>query len=153
MQWMSCSSSLCDLAPQHHLFTLSSLFVPGVTALGCAILWSLESGVVLAQEDVYQVEYDGASKRNPGRAGAGALLRHPDGSVVCELKEGLGIATNNVAEYRAFILGLRGALTRGIYRVRVQGDSKLVCEQVGACLSFPFPLLIDHVFLALSFRV
>lgn len=81
-------------------------------------------------EDVYQVEYDGASKRNPGRAGAGALVRHPDGSVVCELKEGLGIATNNVAEYRAFILGLRGALTRGIYRVRVQGDSKLVCEQV-----------------------
>lgn len=79
---MSCSSSLCDLAPQHHLFTLSSLFVPGVIALGCAILWSLESGVVLAQEDVYQVEYDGASKRNPGRAGAGALVRHPDGSVV-----------------------------------------------------------------------
>lgn len=209
MQWMSCSSSLCDLAPQHHLFTLSSLFVPGVIALGFAILWSLESGVVLAQEDVYQVEYDGASKRNPGRAGAGALVRHPDGSVVskfflslstinkiwqqrrekggvcqgilwpmhavffsvmgsfchpthhcsfvctqvCELKEGLGIATNNVAEYRAFILGLRGALTRGIYRVRVQGDSKLVCEQVGACLSFPFPLLIDHVFLALPFRV
>jgi hypothetical protein len=37
---------------------------------------------VLAQEDVYQVEYDGASKRNPGRAGAGALVRHPDGSVV-----------------------------------------------------------------------
>lgn len=49
---------------------------------------------------------------------------------VCELREGLGSTTNNVAEYRAFILGLRGALDRGIYRVRVQGDSKLVCEQV-----------------------
>lgn len=34
------------------------------------------------QDDVYQVEYDGASKSNPGPAGAGALLRHPDGSVV-----------------------------------------------------------------------
>lgn len=51
-------------------------------------------------------------------------------SQVCELREGIGCATNNVAEYRAFILGLRGALDRGIYRVRVQGDSKLVCEQV-----------------------
>ncbi|XP_024400428.1 uncharacterized protein [Physcomitrium patens] len=80
--------------------------------------------------DVYQVEYDGASKKNPGPAGAGALVRRPDGSVVCELREGIGSATNNVAEYRAFILGLKGALDRGIYRVRVQGDSKLVCEQV-----------------------
>lgn len=81
-------------------------------------------------DDVYQVEYDGASKSNPGPAGAGALVRRPDGSVVCELREGIGSATNNVAEYRAFILGLKGALDRGIYRVRVQGDSKLVCEQV-----------------------
>lgn len=81
-------------------------------------------------DDVYQVEYDGASKSNPGPAGAGALVRRPDGSVVCELREGIGSATNNVAEYRAFILGLKGALDRGIYRVRVQGDSKLVSEQV-----------------------
>ena len=56
---------------------------------------------------------------------------------VCQLREGIGSATNNVAEYRAFILGLRGALERGIYRFRVQGDSKLVCEQVRtAFLSF-----------------
>jgi len=89
-----------------------------------------ETYIPATQDDVYQVEYDGASKSNPGPAGAGALLRHPDGSVVCELREGLGTTTNNVAEYRAFILGLRGALDRGIYRVRVQGDSKLVCEQV-----------------------
>ncbi|XP_024373500.1 uncharacterized protein [Physcomitrium patens] len=81
-------------------------------------------------DDVYQIEYDGASKGNPGPAGAGALVRGPDGSVFCELREGLGSVTNNVAEYRAFILGLKGALDRGIYRVRVQGDSKLVCQQV-----------------------
>jgi hypothetical protein len=94
---MSCSFSLCDLAPQHHLFTLSSLFVPGVIALGRAILWSLESGVVLAQEDVYQVEYDGASKRNPGRAGAGALVRHPDGSVVSKFFLSLSTIKKNMA--------------------------------------------------------
>jgi len=82
------------------------------------------------QEEVYQIEYDGASKRNPGPAGAGALVRAPNGSVVCELREGLGVTTNNVAEYRALILGLCGALERGIYRVRVQGDSNLVCQQI-----------------------
>jgi ribonuclease HI len=81
-------------------------------------------------DDVYTIEYDGAAKGNPGPAGAGALVRHPDGTVVCELREGLGSATNNVAEYRAMLLGLKGALERGIYRVRVQGDSKLVCEQI-----------------------
>lgn len=47
----------------------------------------LESAVLLRfscfwQGDVYQVEYDGASKKNPGPAGAGALVRRPDGSVV-----------------------------------------------------------------------
>lgn len=42
----------------------------------------------------------------------------------------MGVATNNVAEYRAFILGLRFALEKGFTSVRVRGDSKLVCMQV-----------------------
>ncbi|THG22678.1 hypothetical protein TEA_011545 [Camellia sinensis var. sinensis] len=63
---------------------------------------------------------------NPGLAGAGAMLRADDGSMVCRLREGVGIATNNVAEYRAVILGLRYALKKGFKHVRVQGDSKLV---------------------------
>lgn len=63
---------------------------------------------------------------------------------MCELREGLGSATNNVAEYRALILGLKGALERGMYRVRAQGDSKLVCEQV---CSDPFnPILLSSLF-------
>jgi hypothetical protein len=57
---------------------------------------------------------------------------------VCELREGLGVTTNNVAEYRALILGLCGALERGIYRVRVQGDSNLVCQQVPTRVFFYF---------------
>ncbi|KAI8017705.1 Uncharacterized protein Mb2253c [Camellia lanceoleosa] len=76
------------------------------------------------------IEFDGASKGNPGLAGAGAMLRADDGSMVCRLREGVGIATNNVAEYRAVILGLRYALKKGFKHVRVQGDSKLVCMQV-----------------------
>nr|XP_043606209.1 uncharacterized protein LOC122578332 isoform X2 [Erigeron canadensis] len=76
------------------------------------------------------LEFDGASKGNPGQAGAGAVLRTEDGSVICRLREGLGVATNNVAEYRAFILGLRYALSKGFTSIRVLGDSKLVCMQV-----------------------
>ncbi|XP_024994803.1 uncharacterized protein LOC112528110 isoform X3 [Cynara cardunculus var. scolymus] len=76
------------------------------------------------------LEFDGASKGNPGQAGAGAVLRTDDGNVICRLREGLGIATNNVAEYRAIILGLRCALSKGFTSIRVIGDSKLVCMQV-----------------------
>lgn len=76
------------------------------------------------------LEFDGASKGNPGQAGAGAVLRAVNGSLICKLREGLGIATNNVAEYRAMILGLRNALQRGCKDIQVQGDSKLVCMQV-----------------------
>ncbi|XP_076943469.1 uncharacterized protein LOC143613715 [Bidens hawaiensis] len=76
------------------------------------------------------LEFDGASKGNPGQAGAGAVLRTDDGNLICRLREGLGIATNNVAEYRACILGLRYALSKGFTSIRVLGDSKLVCMQV-----------------------
>ncbi|XP_010254728.1 PREDICTED: uncharacterized protein LOC104595616 isoform X2 [Nelumbo nucifera] len=76
------------------------------------------------------LEFDGASKGNPGKAGAGAVLRAEDGSVICRLREGVGIATNNVAEYRAMLLGLKYAIKKGFKRIRVQGDSKLVCMQV-----------------------
>ncbi|GFP96168.1 uncharacterized protein mb2253c [Phtheirospermum japonicum] len=76
------------------------------------------------------IEFDGASKGNPGQAGAGAILRSDDGKFICRLREGLGIATNNFAEYRGFILGLKHALQKGFTSVRVRGDSKLVCMQI-----------------------
>ncbi|KAL0920781.1 hypothetical protein M5K25_009949 [Dendrobium thyrsiflorum] len=76
------------------------------------------------------LEFDGASKGNPGMAGAGAVLRAEDGNVISRVREGLGITTNNVAEYRALILGMKYALMRGFKHVRVQGDSQLVCLQV-----------------------
>ncbi|PNX77515.1 hop-interacting protein thi034, partial [Trifolium pratense] len=75
------------------------------------------------------LEFDGACKGNPGPAGAGAILRAEDGSKVYRLREGVGTATNNVAEYRALILGLKQALKKGYKHIRVQGDSLLVCNQ------------------------
>ncbi|XP_056176630.1 uncharacterized protein LOC115670292 isoform X4 [Syzygium oleosum] len=76
------------------------------------------------------LEFDGASRGNPGPAGAGAILRADDGSLVWRVREGLGIATNNAAEYRALILGLGQALQKGFKKIQVRGDSMLVCMQV-----------------------
>ncbi|XP_056864923.1 uncharacterized protein LOC108850487 [Raphanus sativus] len=81
-------------------------------------------------KDTCTIEFDGASKGNPGRAGAGAVLRAPDNTVIFSCREGLGSATNNVAEYRALNLGLECALNNGFKNVHVQGDSQLVCKQV-----------------------
>lgn len=50
---------------------------------------------------------------------------------ICKLYEGAGSATCNVAEYRGIILGLRHALEMGYRNIQVQGDSKLICMQVG----------------------
>ncbi|CAA2934821.1 uncharacterized protein LOC111396139 [Olea europaea subsp. europaea] len=76
------------------------------------------------------LDFDGSSKGNPGQAGAGAILRSDDGTLICRLREGLGIATNNVAEYRGMILGLKYALGKGYTSILVRGDSKLVCKQI-----------------------
>ncbi|XP_004489328.1 uncharacterized protein [Cicer arietinum] len=73
--------------------------------------------------------FDGASKGNPGPSGAGAILRAEDGKVY-RLREGVGIQTNNVAEYRALILGLKQAIKKGYKHIHVQGDSLLVCNQI-----------------------
>ncbi|KAE8704977.1 RNase H family protein, putative isoform 2 [Hibiscus syriacus] len=76
------------------------------------------------------LEFDGASKGNPGPAGAGAVLKTDTGTVICKLREGLGVATCNAAEYRAVILGLKHALKKGYTHIRIRGDSKLVCMQL-----------------------
>ncbi|KAL2940301.1 hypothetical protein RDABS01_007462 [Bienertia sinuspersici] len=76
------------------------------------------------------LHFDGASKGNPGQAGAGAVLRTLSGTLICRIRQGLGIATCNAAEYRAIILGLKKALEMGYTSIQAQGDSKLVCMQL-----------------------
>ncbi len=78
------------------------------------------------------VEADGGSRGNPGRAGYGALVADAaTGEVLAEVGEGIGHATNNVAEYRGLIAGLREAarIAPGA-DVEVRMDSKLVVEQM-----------------------
>nr|WP_202523748.1 bifunctional RNase H/acid phosphatase [Kitasatospora sp. SID7827] len=78
------------------------------------------------------VEADGGSRGNPGPAGYGAVVRDADtGQVLAEAAEYIGHATNNVAEYRGLIAGLRAARDLDPdARVAVRMDSKLVVEQM-----------------------
>ncbi|WP_328392034.1 bifunctional RNase H/acid phosphatase [Nocardia sp. NBC_00416] len=77
------------------------------------------------------VEADGGSRGNPGPAGYGAVVFDADRvGVLAERKEALGVATNNVAEYRALIAGLEAAAELGARVVSVRMDSKLVVEQM-----------------------
>ncbi|XP_026402361.1 uncharacterized protein LOC113297958 isoform X4 [Papaver somniferum] len=97
-------------------------------AMGPSKIIKHESSV--PEQGLCIVEFDGAAKGNPGPAGAGAVLRAENGQVLCRLHEGVGIATNNVAEYRAVLLGVKHALQKGFKRISVQGDSNLVVNQV-----------------------
>lgn len=74
--------------------------------------------------------FDGASRGNPGEAGAGALLVDDGGAVVWETSRYLGKKTNNEAEYTALLLLLSAARERGVRDLKVYGDSKLVVCQV-----------------------
>tara|TARA_R110000868_G_scaffold411775_2_gene709941 strand:+ start:4424 stop:4864 length:441 start_codon:yes stop_codon:yes gene_type:complete len=78
------------------------------------------------------VEADGGSRGNPGQAGSGALvLDAATGEVLTELGLYVGIASNNVAEYKGMIAGVRAAIEldpQAVLRVRM--DSKLVVEQM-----------------------
>jgi probable phosphoglycerate mutase len=76
------------------------------------------------------VACDGASRGNPGPAGAGAQITDGDGAVLAEIAEGLGETTNNVAEYTAVIRGLERALELGAREVLLRSDSQLLINQI-----------------------
>ncbi|GAB4333918.1 MAG: hypothetical protein Kow0089_02870 [Desulfobulbaceae bacterium] len=73
---------------------------------------------------------DGASRGNPGQAGAGAVLLDQDGTEIGSLALYLGECTNNVAEYRALLAGLDLAAKSGCRRISVRLDSELVVRQL-----------------------
>lgn len=73
---------------------------------------------------------DGGARGNPGPAAAACVLSTPEGEVLLERSQRLGVATNNVAEYRALLLGLREAAALGASEVEVIGDSELIARQV-----------------------
>src|SRR5271166_4350325 len=76
------------------------------------------------------VHVDGGARGNPGPSAAACVVSSPDGETLGEHAELLGTATNNVAEYRALLLGLAKARQLGATDVELIGDSELIAKQV-----------------------
>ena len=73
---------------------------------------------------------DGGARGNPGPAAYGYVLEAGDGTVLDARGETIGVATNNVAEYRALIAGLEKAVELGIDELEVVSDSELLVKQM-----------------------
>jgi probable phosphoglycerate mutase len=73
---------------------------------------------------------DGGARGNPGPAAYGYVLEAEDGTVLDARGEAIGVATNNVAEYRALLAGLEKAVELGLRDVEVVSDSELLVKQM-----------------------
>ncbi len=76
------------------------------------------------------VNVDGGARGNPGPAAVGVVVQDADGEVLEEVGERIGSATNNVAEYRAVLLGIERARAFGASELELIGDSELIVRQV-----------------------
>ena len=78
----------------------------------------------------YKIYTDGASRGNPGKAGAGGIILDSSGVLVGSISEYLGVQTNNYAEYKALELTLELAIRNNMKKISVFMDSRLVVEQL-----------------------
>jgi ribonuclease HI len=84
---------------------------------------------------------DGGARGNPGPAAIGVVVSGPDGEVLDEVAEPIGVATNNVAEYRALLRGLERADALGASEVEIVGDSELVAKQLTGAYKVKHPAM------------
>jgi probable phosphoglycerate mutase len=86
---------------------------------------------------------DGGSRGNPGPAASAYVLEADDGHVLAAHGETIGVATNNVAEYRALVAGLAKALELGVDDLEVISDSELVVKQMNGEYRVKNPAMVD----------
>jgi ribonuclease HI len=84
---------------------------------------------------------DGGARGNPGPAAIGVVVSDPAGNVLDEQSERIGVATNNVAEYRAVLRGLERAQELGADEVEIIGDSELVARQLSGVYKVKHPAM------------
>jgi ribonuclease HI len=84
----------------------------------------------LLQQQSHYLFFDGASRNNPGIAGAGGILGDPGGNRVIQFAWGLGLASNNLVEAYALWNGLRLAYEEGVRPMIILGDSMLVIRAI-----------------------
>jgi ribonuclease HI len=87
------------------------------------------------------VHVDGGARGNPGPAAAACVISSPSGELLGEHSRLLGRATNNVAEYKALLLGLESARELGASEVEVVGDSELIAKQVQGLYKVKHPAM------------
>jgi ribonuclease HI len=87
------------------------------------------------------VHVDGGARGNPGSAAVGVVVSGADGEVLDEVAERIGVATNNVAEYRAVLLGLERAAALGARKVDLINDSELVARQLTGAYKVKHPAM------------
>ena len=87
------------------------------------------------------VHVDGGARGNPGPAAIGIVVSGPDGAVLDEVAERIGVATNNVAEYRALLRGLERAAALGAREVAIVNDSELVAKQLTGAYRVKHPAM------------
>jgi len=87
------------------------------------------NNIKIFPQSEYTMNFDGASRGNPGPAGIGAVIFH-NGQEIWASCQYIGTKTNNQSEYSALILGLKEALDRDIKCLHVYGDSQLVINQI-----------------------
>jgi len=76
------------------------------------------------------VHTDGACRGNPGRSGAGVMIRSEDGREIARISRYLGEMTNNMAEYTALLIALKEARSAGAGTITVKSDSELLVRQI-----------------------
>jgi ribonuclease HI len=84
---------------------------------------------------------DGGARGNPGPAAIGVVVLSPDGDVLDEVAETIGVATNNVAEYRALLRGVDRARALGATEVEIVNDSELVAKQLTGAYKVKHPAM------------
>ncbi|MFV1977434.1 MAG: ribonuclease HI family protein [Candidatus Scalindua sp.] len=80
--------------------------------------------------DLIVVNVDGASRGNPGESGIGVVIFDTDSNLINEACDYLGVATNNIAEYKALILGLRLSMKYNAKKILFKSDSELMVKQI-----------------------
>lgn len=87
------------------------------------------------------VHVDGGARGNPGPAAIGVVISGPDGTVIDELAERIGHASNNVAEYEAVLRGVRRAAELGATELEIIGDSELIARQLSGVYKVKHPAM------------
>ncbi|MGH2857123.1 MAG: ribonuclease HI family protein [Solirubrobacteraceae bacterium] len=87
------------------------------------------------------IHVDGGARGNPGPAAIGVVVSDVDGNVIHEAAEPIGVATNNVAEYRALLRGIELAVALGATELQVVNDSELVARQLTGAYRVKHPAM------------